>query len=184
MPTDTANAFTIAPVRTPEDIEAAIALAWQFFDFARSFPGMAEDVETYITHHQVREKFAAFDQHFLPPKGDCLLARAPDGAALGVVMLTAKSEHHCEMNRMFVTDAARGTGLGRALCVAIMARGRAMGFDEMTLDTVRLFTSAIALYRAMGFEEDTRAGLFGADNPKVVNMRRSLTDLASSEADN
>ena len=166
--------FVINPARGEADIADAIHLAWCLFDHQRRFPGMDAEVDHYLAHHRVAEKFDAFAEHFLPPKGDCLLARGPDGAALGVVMLTAKSPERCEMNRMFVAETARGTGLGRALCLAVMDRAREMGFTQMTLDTLRVLEPAIALYRAMGFEDDDTPGLFEADNPKVLNMRRSF----------
>lgn len=166
--------FDIRVARTPDDIASSVALAWQFFDLVRSFPDHSAEVDAYLRDHKVREKFDDFPAHFLPPAGDCLLARAPDGSPLGVVMLTAKSPDHCEMNRMFVTEAARGSGLGRALGVALMDRAREMGFQEMTLDTLVVLQAAVVLYRALGFEDDACPGRYDADNPKVLNMRRSL----------
>ena len=167
--------YAIFPARDEADIAASIDLAWQFFDHVRTFPGMAGEVEHYLAHHRVAEKFASFAENFLPPAGDCLLARAAGGAALGTVMLTAKSPDQCEMNRMFVVEAARGSGLGRALCAAVLARAAEMGFTLMTLDTLRVLEPAIGLYRSMGFEDDDTPSRFDADNPMVLNMRRPLT---------
>ena len=169
---------SIAQVRTDSDIAAAIDLGWRFFEHVKSFPGMADKVESYLAHHRVAEKFAAFDEHFLPPTGDCLLARGADDAPLGVVMLTTKSPERCEMNRMYVAETARGTGLGRALCIAVINRAREMGFSEMTLDTLKILKPAIHLYRAMGFEDDPAPDRFQADDPRVLNLRRSLTEPA------
>lgn len=71
-------------------------------------------------------------------------------------MLTAKSPERCEMNRTFVTDAARGTGLGRALWVAVMERARELGFAQTMLDMLRVLEPAISLYRAGGRRTTTR----------------------------
>lgn len=135
---------------------------------------MSSMVDAYLRDHEVEKKFSAFSEHYLPPVGDCLLARAENGDAEGVVMLTKKSDVHCEMNRMFVPERARGSGLGRVLCMGILERAREMGFVEMTLDTVDHFKSAIALYESVGFEFDNRPDRYGADDPRVVNMRISL----------
>ena len=41
----------------------------------------------------------------------------------------------CEMKRVFVPERYRGTGLGRALCEALIAAARGDGFRSMRLDT-------------------------------------------------
>jgi len=171
-----ARPYAIALARSDADIADAIALAWAFFAYVKTFPGMADDVDGYIADHQVKEKFAAFADHFLPPVGDCLLARGPEGAPLGVVMLTTISPERCEMNRMFVTEAARGTGLGRALGEALLARAREMGFTVMTLDTLKILEAAVGLYRALGFEEFTAPDTYKADDPRGIAMRLSLSE--------
>ena len=47
--------------------------------------------------------------------------------------------------------AARG--LGRALLDQLVAEGRALGLRQVRLETNRVLTEAIALYRAAGFVE-------------------------------
>ncbi len=56
------------------------------------------------------------------------------------------------MKRLFLRDAARRTGAGRALAEASIAAARALGYREMLLDTLASMAPAIALYRALGFE--------------------------------
>lgn len=170
---------TVFPVRAAPDIAAAVDLAWQFFEFAKQATGRPDLVEGYLADHRVVEKFADFENHYLPPMGDCLLARLEDGTAVGVVMLTTKTPQRCEMNRMFVSDKARGLGVGRLLGMAVLQRGAEMGFDEMTLDTLKVFESAVGLYRALGFVDDTRPDLYHQPgNDMGVHMCRPLTDLA------
>lgn len=64
----------------------------------------------------------------------------------------AKLAHKGVLWGMYVRDAARGSGLGRALIAAVigMARGQC---EELTLSVATDNAPAIALYRAMGFVE-------------------------------
>ena len=89
-------------------------------------------------------------------------------------MLTRISDQACEMNRMFVTDAARGFGIGRKLCNAIIAAARAMEFRQMTLDTMAHLTQALALYRSVGFTEYHDPLAYAADDPRILHLRLTL----------
>jgi len=162
-------------VRSDAQIKEATRLAWAFFDMLRDFPEVAADLEKYLREHKVAEKFDNFAENFLPPAGDCLLASI-DGKAMGVVMMTRRSDSRAEMNRMFIDPSARGTGMGRMLCEGIMQTARDAGYTEMTLDTLRILEPAIALYRRNGFIEDTRPGAYGSEDPnaRLAELRMAV----------
>ncbi len=89
--------------------------------------------------------------------GELLLARAPDGSATGtplgcVGLRPLDIEGACEIKRLYVRDAARGTGLGRALIAEAIAVAAATGYRRVLLDTLPVMTQAIALYRSLGFQ--------------------------------
>ena len=104
--------------------------------------------------------FQNFDQElanlpgkYAPPSGRLWLAYVDEELA-GCIALRAIDDIRCEMKRLFVRPAFRGTGLGRVLVEAIIKEARGIGYKSLVLDTLPgRMDSAIALYRKMGFEE-------------------------------
>jgi GNAT superfamily N-acetyltransferase len=57
----------------------------------------------------------------------------------------------CHLEDLFVTDAARGAGLGRALVDAAVARACERGCRRLELDVNEANAAGLAVYRAAGF---------------------------------
>jgi GNAT superfamily N-acetyltransferase len=58
-----------------------------------------------------------------------------------------------EVKHLWLTDAARGRGAGRALLVELERRARRFGAEELVLDTNASLAAAGGLYRSSGFVE-------------------------------
>jgi ribosomal protein S18 acetylase RimI-like enzyme len=106
------------------------------------------------TDEQVR---ATVDSLLRDPATEFLLA-APDGrdAPAGVCQLRYRlsvwtASDDCWLEDLYVTDEARGTGLGRALIESAFERARARGCGRIQLDVAEDNTRAIDVYRQAGF---------------------------------
>ena len=88
-----------------------------------------------------------------------LLARRPDGSALGFCQLypsfcSVLAAPIYVLYDLFVVPEARRLGVGRALLLAAEAHARATGHARMDLTTARNNRRAQALYESLGWVRD------------------------------
>jgi ribosomal protein S18 acetylase RimI-like enzyme len=97
----------------------------------------------------------------LPGGYDAILVARDGEEIVGCVALRPLDDRACEMKRLYVRPSARGSGAGRTLVEASIARARELGYGAMRLDTLPTMDAARALYLSLGFRAIERYN----DNP-------------------
>lgn len=158
-------------VREETDAADVRVLVGEYIDWLyERYPDYRDVTDTYLRVQDIDGQMRELLTRFAPPSADCLLARL-DGAPVGVVMTKRHSEGICEMNRMYVRDAARGHGVGRALLAELLAAAKALGYRRMMLAAGPRHTEALALYRSFGFADDMSIAETGAGDAEVRMIR-------------
>jgi GNAT superfamily N-acetyltransferase len=93
------------------------------------------------------------DDDFDPPNGVFLVVRDESGVAVGCGAVRRLDADTAEVKRMWVSPIVRGRGVGWALLEALEAAAAGLGATSGVLDTNATLTSALALYRAAGWQE-------------------------------
>lgn len=105
-------------------------------------------LEVDLCFQNFEQELAGLPGDYAPPRGRLLIA---EGA--GCVGLRPIDEEICEMKRLYVRPAHRGSGLGCRLVAAIMEEARGIGYARMRLDTMPMMDSAQRLYASLGFHD-------------------------------
>ncbi|MGA7147453.1 MAG: GNAT family N-acetyltransferase [Microbacterium sp.] len=92
---------------------------------------------------------------FVPPAGVFLILDDDEGRPVGCggIRLLPDGEHgrRYEVKHLYLRAETRGRGWGRVLLEGLEERARALGADELVLDTHHSLEAAAALYDRTGF---------------------------------
>ncbi len=150
----------------PQDVRAL------FTEYTDALIETDPGVLSYLRQqHYERELEDAAPKYALPD-GRLYLAVTKDGDAAGCVAMRLLDGETCEMKRLFIRPQYRGHRLGERLVNRLLADGREMGCRRMRLDTFPFLTTAIALYREMGFYEIAQYN--DCPLPDVLYMEKKL----------
>jgi putative acetyltransferase len=131
----------------------------------------APDVRDLVARHRAfaaslspPENVFALDPDGLLNPDVTLFSYRRDGDLLAIGALRHLDERHCELKSMHTTEAARRSGIGRAMLRHLIDVARQRGYQLMSLETGSMagFAPARALYASAGF---TECGPFGDYRP-------------------
>jgi putative acetyltransferase len=111
-----------------------------------------ESLGIELDFQEIDVELADLGAAYGPPGGRILLALAGEAAA-GCVALRPLEAGACEMKRLYVRPAFRGTGLGRSLARAAIDAAGDLGYERLRIDTLPQMGAARKLYASLGFRE-------------------------------
>ena len=165
----------IIPAHTPEHLDTVRELFREYQD----------DIGLDLCFQGFEEELASLPGKYAPPTGGLFLGVGPQGQAAGCIAfrpLELPGPKPCEMKRLFVRPAYRGSGLGAALVDHIVAQATKAGYARMLLDTDPHLTSALKLYLSRGFVPSTRYN--NDPHPETMFFTLDLPPAASTPAPN
>jgi putative acetyltransferase len=96
-------------------------------------------------------ELASLPGNYAPARGGTLLLARRAEEDAGCVALRELASGLCEMKRLWVRPAHRGSGLGTRLVEAVVERATKSGYRSMRLDTLTRMDHAQRLYAKLGF---------------------------------
>ncbi len=106
-----------------------------------------------LEFQEIDKELKEFPGEYSNSFGGTILLSYIDNTPVGVVALRKIDDTICEMKRLYVKSKARGKGIGKYLSLALMERAKELGYKKMRLDTLSSMTSAVSLYKSLGFYE-------------------------------
>lgn len=104
-----------------------------------------------LAFQEIDAEIEGLPGEYSPPRGVLLVACPDDGEPVAMIALRPLDETTGEMKRLYVSPPARGQGLARALILRLLDEARALGYQEVRLDTLPMMGDAQALYATLGF---------------------------------
>ena len=92
-------------------------------------------------------------QHYILDKGGYILMAESEGEVVGTCALIPVGENVFELAKMAVAESARRKGIGYALGLASIEKAREAGASKVELLSNTKLSSAMLLYKKLGFSE-------------------------------
>ncbi|MEP5730021.1 MAG: GNAT family N-acetyltransferase [Sulfitobacter sp.] len=145
---------TLAQPSGASDMADVRTLCWAYRDFLLNHTEVDRQItEIFYPVDKYQTLMDRLEHVHARPGGVILLARDANGVAVGCGMAHELEPGTSEIKRVFVSDAARGKGVARALCRALIEQARVDGFARVVLDTSKSLTAAQTLYSKLGFSQ-------------------------------
>lgn len=141
---------------------------------------IAEVQQEYVIRYGEEDRTPVDPAEFAPPRGLFLVAYL-DGrpvACGGWRVHPGPDGPEAELKRMYVSPAARGRGVARALLAELERTALEAGYGRMVLETGSRQPEALALYKSAGYVDVPRFGYY-ADEPEAVHLGKTIAEEPS-----
>jgi len=125
---------------------------WSLLERALAVYGLSAD--SCATDHDLKDIQASYLD-----RGGRFRVLTDGPRTIGMYGLYKESNDVVELRKMYLEPAYKGQGFGRLILDDALEIARGAGFKTMTLETNRVLTEAIALYRKYGFVDVERDDL-------------------------
>ena len=139
--------ITIRPITSADDAEIARIIRENLEAYHLDIPGTAYfDPELDCLSAFYRAQ---------PDKRAYFVAAYDDGTVIGGVGVAefAGFDHCAEIQKLYLSDPAKGKGLGKRLMQAAEAFARSAGYDSLYLETHCNLAAAMGLYEKLQFRQ-------------------------------
>lgn len=126
----------------------------QEVDIARTlFQDYQLELGKDLTFQSFEAELRDLPKGYEAPSGALLLLQdLDDNEFVGCVAVKKLEGSKCEMKRLYVKPSHRVKKYGLQLAQAILAEAKALGYQEMWLDTLEELVPAVKLYQKLGFQ--------------------------------
>jgi putative acetyltransferase len=139
--------IAVRPARSSSDVDATRAL---FRALAKWY---LDDFQIDVEFQGFSKEVAGLPGYYQPPRGELLVASDPSGDVIGCIAVRPFDDAICEVKRLYVDPAARGSGAGRTLATEVLRVARGIGYRRAVLDTASFMEAAAKVYESLGFRD-------------------------------
>ncbi len=140
----------------------------QYKDFYKSLN--QEWIDKYF-HMEEEDVLKLNNPEQIISEGGAIHFAIEDRIAIGVCSLVKLKNHtyDYELSKMGVTASHQGKGIGRQLALSIIEVAKAKGAKTIFLESNRILTPALALYKSLGFNEvEQKPSVYGRSDIQMV----------------
>lgn len=132
----------------------------QIIDFQPQFAPYFRSInEAWISEYFTMEEadYKALDnpQSYILDKGGCIVFAMDNDIPVGTCALIKMDDpgYDYELAKMGVVPSHHGKGIGKKIGVAVIEKAKALGARNLYLESNRILSPAINLYKKLGFVE-------------------------------
>jgi putative acetyltransferase len=160
--------MTIRKINIEDNSAIARIIRTSLEEFEVALPGTAYfDKDTDAMYEAFAIPWAAY-----------YIAEDPTGVigGCGIYPTPELPSDTCELVRLFLSNKARGKGIGRSLIETCIFNAQAFGFNKIYLETMPQLKQAVQLYEKMGFSYQPASAGQSLHSACSIRMIKDIAD--------